>query len=87
MTTTDPATEARRLYAPKLRRAEVISLCALFIHEPKRATSFARSLIEGPDAPVKGKPYGAPTRVIKGERVATKRRCYFDREEVIRACQ
>lgn len=87
MTTTDPATEARRLYAPKLRRAEVISMCALFIQEPKRALSFARSLIEGPDAPVKGKAYGASTRLVKGERVATNRRSYFDREEIIRACQ
>ena len=85
-TTPDPATEARRLYAPKLRRAEVISLCALFIQDPKRSLSFARSLIEGPDAPVKGKAYGAPTRIVKGERVATKRRCYFDRDEVIAAC-
>lgn len=85
-TITDPATEARRLYAPKLRRAEVISLCTLFIHDPKRALTFARSLIEGPDAPVKGKAYGAPTRLVKGERVATARRYYFDREAVLAAC-
>ena len=74
--------EARRLYAPKLRRGEVISLCSLFGH----SESVARSFIEGPDASVKGKAYGPPTRCVKGEIVACKRRLHFDREEVIAAC-
>ena len=82
MTTTETIAEARRLYAPKLRRAEVITLCALFGH-----TSFvARSFIEGPDAPVKGRSYGPGIRRVKGEFIHCRRRMLFDREEVIQAC-
>jgi hypothetical protein len=84
MTThTDPTTEARRLYGAKLRYSEVISLCALF----HLSTADARNLIEGPGAVVKGKTYGSTKRRVKGEWVDTKRRAYYDREDVIAACQ
>lgn len=82
MTTNETIAEARRLYAPKIRRAEVITLCALFGH----SQYVARSLIDGPTAAVKGKVYGAATRRVNGEIVTSGRRRLYDRDEVITAC-
>jgi hypothetical protein len=70
-------------YHIKLRYADVISLAMTFGY----TATTARSLIEGPDAPVKGLRIGPSTRRKNGKSVKNRPRAYYDRDAIINALQ
>lgn len=81
MTKEETILEARALYAPRLRYAEVLTLAKLFGY----TECAARNLVEGLDAPIKGRAIGPSTRKRNGAVVANNPRKYYDRDEIIAA--